>query len=99
MTGPSRRRKIVALFLSGIFPGIGQFYNRQPLKGIAFAVAGGGLCWLAERAVPADVLTQNLLLEQPTKPAENLLSLILLVGLLLIVWLWSLVDAWRAADL
>ena len=34
------RRKMVALVLSGIFPGLGQFYNRQPLKGT-------GSWWLA----------------------------------------------------
>jgi len=37
MTEPrARRRKITALILSGIFPGLGQFYNRQPIKGVAF---------------------------------------------------------------
>src|SRR5262245_54564564 len=29
-------RKLVALILSGIFPGLGQIYNRQPIKGAAF---------------------------------------------------------------
>src|SRR5262245_41440662 len=101
MTGSSPRRKIVALVLSGIFPGIGQFYNRQPLKGVAFAVVSGGLCWLAERALPADLLAENpLLLGQQGGLARNPSSavLILLVVLLLVVWGWSLIDAWRAAD-
>jgi hypothetical protein len=31
--GP-RRRQLAALIFSGVFPGIGQFYNRQPTKGV-----------------------------------------------------------------
>src|SRR5215831_13124695 len=31
---PPRRRSVIALILSGIFPGLGQFYNRQPVKGV-----------------------------------------------------------------
>ncbi len=46
------RRKAVALLLSGVFPGFGQFYNRQPAKGVAFVVAGGILSWLVGRGVP-----------------------------------------------
>ena len=84
------RRKIVALILSGIFPGLGQFYNRQALKGTAFVVAGGALTWLMGLALPGDLLTQN----PPVLSATLLLSL----GLLLIVWIWSLIDAWQVAD-
>jgi TM2 domain-containing membrane protein YozV len=99
VNGSTLRRKVVALVLSGIFPGIGQFYNHQPLKGAAFAVAGVVLSWLMGRAFPADLLTQDLLLGQNTLPPQNLLSvaLILPLCLLLIVWLWSLIDAWRVA--
>ncbi|HXJ83319.1 MAG TPA: hypothetical protein VMS64_32125 [Candidatus Methylomirabilis sp.] len=87
----------MALILSGIFPGLGQFYNRQPAKGVAFVVAGVVLSWLAQRALPADLLTQSL---QPGQPVQNLLpvALILPVCLLLIVWLWCLIDAWRVAE-
>jgi hypothetical protein len=85
---PTPRRKIVALILSGIFPGLGQFYNRQPVKGAAFVVAGVVLSWLSGRAVPVDLLA-------PHPPGTDL---IVLLCLLLAVWLWSLVDAWRVAD-
>jgi uncharacterized protein DUF5683 len=100
VNGSTRRRKVVALVLSGIFPGLGQFYNRQPWKGTVFVVAGGVLSWLAGRAVPVDLLVQDLLLAQNPLPAQNLLgvALILPLSLLLTVWFWSLIDAWRVAD-
>ena len=87
MTEPSpRRRKIIAFILSGIFPGLGQFYHRQPVKGAAFAAAGVILSWLLGRAVPTDLLVP------PALGAKLLLPLCLL----LIIWLWSVIDAWRA---
>jgi hypothetical protein len=57
MTRPTgRRRAIVAFFLSGVFPGLGQFYNHQALKGGAFVVAGVALSWLIGRVVPTDLM-------------------------------------------
>src|SRR2546426_565779 len=50
----ARRRKMVALVLSGIFPGLGQLYNRQPFKGAVFVALGLVLSWLTGRAVPTD---------------------------------------------
>ena len=81
------RRKLIALILSGVFPGLGQFYNRQLRKGAAFLVAGVVLSWLLGRAIPTD----SLLLIQPEA------RLIIPVCVLLIVWLWSIIDAWRGA--
>ena len=81
----ARRRKLVALILSGVFPGLGQFYNRQPRKGMAFLAAGIVLSWFLGRAAPTDPLT----LIQPGA------DLIVRLCLLLIVWLWSIIDAWR----
>ncbi len=46
----ARRRRVVALILSGIFPWLGQLYNRQPVKG----VIGLALSWLAGRRTPTD---------------------------------------------
>ena len=82
----ARRRKIIAVVLSGVFPGLGQFYNGQPIKAIIFLVAGIVLAWLWARAAPADPLAL-------VKPDTTLL---VLLCALLAVWLWSLVDAWRA---
>lgn len=83
----ARRRQAVALILSGVFPGLGQFYNRRPVKAIAFLVAGAILSWLLGRVAPTDL--RALL---PPRPA-----LLVLLGALLVLSLWSVIDAWRDA--
>lgn len=82
-------RKTVALILSGVFPGLGQLYNRQPLKGAAFLIVGVVLCWRIGLAIPQDV---NALIAAP--PGKGV---VILACVLLAVWLWSVVDAWRVA--
>lgn len=82
-----RRRQVIALMLSGIFPGIGQLYNRQPVKGAIGVVLGVVLTWAAARAAPADPVAL-------AQPGADVLGPLLA---LLAVWVWSLVDAWRAA--
>jgi hypothetical protein len=82
-----RRRQVIALMLSGIFPGIGQLYNRQPVKGAICVVLGLVLTWAAARAAPADPVAL-------AQPGADVLGPLLA---LLAVWVWSLVDAWRAA--
>jgi hypothetical protein len=84
---PGRRRAAVALILSGVFPGLGQLYNRELVKGAAFLIAGAVLSWLPARTIPSDVVA---LLSMPL-PASTILMLCALVA----VWLWSVVDAWR----
>ena len=83
----ARRRKLIALILSGVFPGLGQFYNRQPRKGGAFLAAGIVLSWFLGREVPTAPMTL-------IQPGANL---IVPLCVLLIVWLWSIIDAWRVA--
>jgi len=83
----ARRRKVIALILSGIFPGLGQFYNRQPVKGAIGLGAGLLLSWLAGRATPSDPLALD----------QAGFALFGPLGALLAVWLWSIVDAWRVA--
>jgi hypothetical protein len=77
----------MALFLSGIFPGLGQLYNRQPVKGAFFLVGGIVLSWLFMRAVPTDPVV---LLSTP--PATDV---IVLMCVLLAIWIWSVIDAVR----
>ncbi|PWU17828.1 MAG: hypothetical protein C5B48_15475 [Candidatus Rokuibacteriota bacterium] len=86
----TRSRKLVALILSGIFPGLGQVYNRQPIKGAAFLAVGGLLSWLVGRAIPLDV---DQLMSAPPG-----ISVVLLSCLLLAIWIWSVIDAWRVAE-
>ena len=82
-------RKLLALILSGVFPGLGQLYNREWGKGGGLLLAGLGLSWLAMRALPGDL---DALVNAPL-PATVLGALVLLLA----VWIWSLVDAWRRA--
>ena len=84
----ARRRKVIALILSGIFPGLGQFYDRQPVKGVIGIAVGLVLSWLAGRAAPTDPLELN----------RSGLALLAPLCSLLAVWLWSIIDAWRAAS-
>ncbi len=88
-TDAAKRRRTIAWILSGIFPGLGQFYNRQPIKGVLFFVAGVVLNWLALRAMPIDL--ETLVLHGASVVASP--SVLVLLG----VWLWSVVDAWRVA--
>jgi len=80
----SRRRQTIALILSGIFPGLGQFYNRQHVKGGLSVIVAGGLSWLIMPAEPLALVHPGAALTVPTV-------------ILLALWLWSIVDAWRAA--
>jgi hypothetical protein len=88
-TGRGVRKKAAALILSGIFPGLGQLYNRELLKGVLFLTPGAVLSWLVTRAVSVDPLG---FIERGPSP-----TVILAVLVLLAIWLWSVVDAWRSA--
>jgi hypothetical protein len=79
----------MALFLSGIFPGLGQLYNRQPTKAMLFLLAGIVLSWLFMRAVPTDPVA---LLSSP--PGTDA---IVPMSLLLVIWIWSVIDAMKNA--
>ena len=85
------RRRVIALILSGVFPGLGQFYTRQRINGAAFLVAGVVLSWFLDRAVPADL---RALARPGFNPGTNLIASLCV---LLALWLWSVIDAWRVA--
>ena len=74
------KRNIVAAILSGIVPGVGQFYNRQWLKGIAF---------LAPILILSALIRSEMLLSET--PFWALLGLLVI----LILGIWSVVDAYR----
>lgn len=97
MSEPMPRRKAIAFVLSGIYPGLGQFYNREPVKGAAFVVSGTVLSWLFVRALPSDLLSLDLLSGEVSAPVQFGATLLVSLVLLLAVWIWSLVDAWRVA--
>jgi hypothetical protein len=81
---------VIALVLSGILPGLGQLYNRQYVSGALFLLAGAVLSWLLGRATPADPMA---LARPGAGPGADLIVPLLV---LLAVWIWSLIDAWRA---
>jgi hypothetical protein len=83
------RQKAFALILSGIFPGLGQLYNREFLKGVLFLAAGAVLTWPLAEAVLIDPLA---FIEDGVSPLELLAMLTLLA-----IWIWSVIDAWRRA--
>jgi hypothetical protein len=83
----ARRRQVVGFIISGIFPGLGQLYNREYLKGVLFIVPSAVLIWLVGRAAPTDFLA----LAQPSA------TLMRLLAALLAIWLWAIIDAWRVA--
>jgi hypothetical protein len=86
----TRRRAMIAFVLSGVFPGLGQLYNHEPFKGAAFLAAGAALTWLIGRVAPTDL--------QALASAKVGTDAILLVCLLLAIWLWSSIDAWRVGS-
>ena len=98
MSEPASRRKVVAFVLSGIYPGLGQFYNRQPIKGAAFVVASIALSWFCVRALPTDVATLARLSAEPPGTMPFGASLLVAVVVFLLLWIWSVVDAWRVAS-
>jgi hypothetical protein len=83
------RRQWIALILSGVFPGLGQFYLRAWGKGAAFLIAGCATAWaLGELISVQDLLTG--LLPHPLAALAALLAL-------LAVFIWSVTDAWISA--
>ena len=90
---PARRRKsrLIAVTLSGLFPGLGQLYNGDPWRGLAFAVAGALTAF-----GPWNPLAVEIDLDDPVAGLRN----VLLSSLpFLAIALWSVIDAWRRADL
>ena len=81
------RRPAIALVLSAIFPGLGQAYNREPVKAVTFLLAGAFLCWLVGRDMPTDLRTL-------ARPGAVLVIRLLALGA---IALWSVTDAWRVA--
>ncbi len=86
---PDRRRQWIALILSGIFPGLGQFYLRAWGKGAAFLVAGVAASWALGELVSVQDLLTGLL----PNPGSTLAALLALLA----IFLWSMIDAWRSA--
>jgi hypothetical protein len=84
-----RRRPLLAAVLSGLFPGLGQLYNRERLKALLFLIGG-----VVASAGPFSLSDVDIDLDNPAAGMRN----VLLASLpFLIVALWSVIDAYRTA--
>ncbi len=88
------RNPWVAGILSGVVPGLGQFYNRQWGKGAGFLLGSLALAALLVAVVDLKELEQAV--TTGTTP-EGLWKLMVLELLLLGLFIWSIADAARAA--
>lgn len=93
MAGPSKN-PIIAGILSGLMPGLGQFYCRQWAKGAGFLV--GALAIDAVFGVSSGTLDLLRSLGAPV-PSETLGHLLIGSFLFLAVAVWSIWDAVRTA--
>jgi hypothetical protein len=84
-----RRNPLVAIFLSGIFPGLGQLYNGERGKAALFALGAAltGFGPLSPLDVDIDL----------GDPAAGLRGILLASVPFLIVAVWSVADAYRVA--
>jgi len=83
------RSRFLAMMLSGLFPGLGQLYNREPWRALAFFVAG-----VVTGFGPWNPLDVDIDIDDPVRGLRN----VLLASLpFLAVALWSVVDAYRRA--
>ena len=83
------KRPMVAAFLSAIFPGLGQFYNRHWLKGIGFFIGSGMLFEMISERLSIEALMAGDL----SGVGNVFVPLLILLGLIV----WSIVDAYRSA--
>lgn len=84
----------VAGLLSALFPGLGQFYNRQWGKGAGFLLGLLVLAGVLIGSVDPQALQKA---ADAGTPPENIGLLFLLATLTLVVAVWSIVDAVRSA--
>ncbi len=80
---------MIAVILSGLFPGLGQLYNRERVKAVVFLIAGvlAGLGPLSPMNIDIDL----------TDPAPGLRKVLLASLPFLLIALWAVVDAYRGA--
>ena len=89
-SGQKRRSPIVAVLLSGLFPGLGQVYNREWRKALLFLV-GAALTGFG----PLSPLNVDIDLDDPV---AGLRTAMLWSVPFLAVALWSVLDAYRTAQ-
>ncbi len=95
MTEEIKRRKnpTLALILSAIFPGLGQIYNNQVLKGITLILLNTVINFLLIK--PLEGLISSLG-STPDNPTLFIVTAYTVLGLVL--WIYSILDAKKTAD-
>jgi len=86
---PRRRSPLLAVILSGFFPGLGQLYNGEKRKALLFVL--GGVVTGFGPLSPLDVDID------PSAPTGGLERVLLASVPFLAIQLWSVVDALRVA--
>ena len=99
---PRRRRPILAVVLSGLFPGLGQLYNRERLKALLFFAGGAitlkALLFFAGEAITAFGPLNSLDMDIELNGLAVGLRKVLLASLpFLAVATWSVIDAYLTA--
>lgn len=84
-----RRSPFVAVLLSGVFPGLGQLYNRERLKALLFFVGGAVAAFGPFNPLAVDIDLDD--------PVAGLRKVLLLSVPFLAIALWSVLDAYRTA--
>ena len=79
----------LAAVLSAVFPGLGQFYNRQWFKGFGFLIVSVVLTQKMAEEFSIEIFLEG----DRSGTAKGLGMLLTLMGLLI----WSMVDAYRSA--
>ena len=85
----TRRSPILAAFLSGIFPGFGQLYNRERLKALLFFACGAVSAFGPFNPLDVDIDLND--------PAAGLRKVLLASLPFLLIATWSAIDAYRTA--
>jgi hypothetical protein len=85
----TRRRPLLAAFLSGIFPGLGQLYNRERLKALLFFACGAVSAFGPFNPLDVDIDLDD--------PAAGLRKVLLASLPFLVIATWSVIDAYRTA--
>ncbi len=86
---PPRRSPTLAVILSGLFPGLGQLYNRERLKALLFFVGA-----VLTGIWPLSPLSMDIDMDDPI---AGLRAVMLWSVPFLAIALWSVIDAYRTA--
>jgi TM2 domain-containing membrane protein YozV len=93
ITQPSKS-PVVAALLSGLIPGLGQLYNKQWVKGMAYLVGVIVLTATLGRIADPSQLAGS---ASTGAPLDHVGQIVILLLLLLGLVIWSMVDAARVA--